>query len=228
MIGGILTYLDAALLAIVAISGLVAMYRGFTREVLSILSWVIAGLALLYFVRSHRALAEEVARQFSDPVQTVHVYIAQVAIGAIIFLFVLIVVHLVTSHISDSVLDSRVGAVDRILGLGFGVARGFVLVVIPYMFAVSFVCKDGATRALSQGCQRGELPAWVEDARSLGMISQTSGTLYGIFSRYVPAALSGEQQQGNLRNFHHDAVAAPHGVTTRLGLYRGSSVHPGI
>jgi membrane protein required for colicin V production len=228
MIGGILTYLDAALLAIVAISGLVAMYRGFTREVLSILSWVIAGLALLYFVRSHRALAEEVARQFSDPVQTVHVYIAQVAIGAIIFLFVLIVVHLVTSHISDSVLDSRVGAVDRILGLGFGVARGFVLVVIPYMFAVSFVCKDGATRALSQGCQRGELPAWVEDAISLGMISQTSGTLYGIFSRYVPAALSGEQQQGNLRNFHHDAVAAPHGVTTRLGLYRGSSVHPGI
>jgi membrane protein required for colicin V production len=228
MIGGILTYLDAALLAIVAISGLVAMYRGFTREVLSILSWVIAGLALLYFVRSHRALAEEVAGQFSDPVQTVHVYIAQVAIGAIIFLFVLIVVHLVTSHISDSVLDSRVGAVDRILGLGFGVARGFVLVVIPYMFAVSFVCKDGATRALSQGCQRGELPAWVEDARSLGMISQTSGTLYGIFSRYVPAALSGEQQQGNLRNFHHDAVAAPHGVTTRLGLYRGSSVHPGI
>jgi membrane protein required for colicin V production len=228
MIGGILTYLDAALLAIVAISGLVAMYRGFTREVLSILSWVIAGLALLYFVRSHRALAEEVARQFSDPVQTVHVYIAQVAIGAIIFLFVLIVVHLVTSHISDSVLDSRVGAVDRILGLGFGVARGFVLVVIPYMFAVSFVCKDGATRALSQGCQRGELPAWVEDARSLGMISQTSGTLYGIFSRYVPAALSGEQQQGNLRNFHHDAVAAPHGVTARLGLYRGSSVHPGI
>ena len=85
MIGGILTYLDAALLAIVALSGLVAMYRGFTREVLSILSWVIAGLALLYFIRSHRALAEEVARQFSDPVQTVHVYIAQVAIGAIIF-----------------------------------------------------------------------------------------------------------------------------------------------
>ena len=227
MIAGVLTYLDAALLAIVAISGLVAMYRGFTREVLSILSWVAAGLALLYFIRSHRGLAEEVAKQFSNPVQTVHVYIAQVAIGAVIFLLVLIVVHLITSHLSDTVLDSRVGAIDRILGLGFGVLRGFVLVVIPYMFAVSFVCKDGATRALSQGCQRGELPSWVEDARSLGMISQTSGTLYGILSRYVPSVLSGEQQQGYLLNIRPNSFAAPHGKRQALGLYPGGSAHPG-
>ena len=225
MIAGILTYLDAALLAIVAISGLVAMYRGFTREVLSILSWVVAGLALLYFIRSHRQLAETVALQFSSPVQTMHVYIAQVAIGAIIFLFVLIVVHLITSHVSDTVLDSRVGAIDRILGLGFGIVRGFILVVIPYMFAVSFVCKDGANRALSQGCQRGELPRWVEDARSLGVISQTSGTLYGILSRYVPSVLSGEQQQGQLP-IHHNSIAAPHGKSLELSLYRRNSAHP--
>ena len=227
MIAGFLSYLDAALLVIVAISGLVAMYRGLTREVLSILSWVVAGVALLYFIRSHRGLAEEVAKQFSNPVQTMHVYIAQVAIGAVIFLFVLIVVHLITSHISDTVLDSRVGAIDRILGLGFGVARGFVLVVIPYMFAVSFVCKEGATRALAQGCQPGELPRWVEQAQSLGMISQTSGTLYGILSRYVPSALSGEQQQGFLPQIHHNSFAAPHGNPPRLGLYPGGSAHPG-
>jgi membrane protein required for colicin V production len=223
MIAGVLTYLDLALLAIVALSGLVAMYRGFTREVLSILSWVTAGLALLYFIRSHRALAEEVARQFSDPVQTVHVYIAQVALGALIFLFVLIVVHLITSHISDTVLDSRVGAIDRILGLAFGVVRGFILVVIPYMFAVSFVCKDGATRALAQGCQPGELPRWIEQSRSLGMISETSGALYSILSRYVPSALTGEQQQGALHNFHRNRAVTPHGNLVKVGLYRGHS-----
>jgi membrane protein required for colicin V production len=227
MIAGLITYLDAALLAVVAISGLVAMYRGFTREVLSILSWVVAALALLYFVRSHRGLAEELARQFSNPVQTVHVYIAQVALGAIIFLFVLIVVHLITSHISDTVLDSRIGAIDRVFGLVFGVLRGFVLVVIPYMFVVSFVCKEGATRALAQGCQPGELPAWVEQARSLGMISQTSGTLYGILSRYVPSALSGEQQQGAIRGLEPGAVAAPHGHPLRLGLYPKRPARPG-
>jgi membrane protein required for colicin V production len=226
MIAGILTYLDVALLAIVAVSGLVAMYRGFTREVLSILSWVTAGLALLYFIRSHRALAEEVARQFSDPVQTVHVYIAQVALGALIFLFVLIIVHLITSHISDTVLDSRIGAIDRILGFAFGVVRGFILVVIPYMFAVSFICKDGATRALAQGCQQGELPRWVEQSRSLGMISETSGALYSIMSRYVPSALTGEQQQGAIHNFHPNRSVAPHGNHVKVGLYPGGSVHP--
>ena len=49
MIGGF-SYLDAALVAIVVISGLVAMYRGLTREVLSILSWVAAAAACVYFV----------------------------------------------------------------------------------------------------------------------------------------------------------------------------------
>ena len=114
-------------------------------------------------------------------------------------------------------LDSRVGAIDRILGLAFGVVRGFVLVVIPYMFAVSFVCKDGATRALSQGCQHGELPRWVEDARSLGMISQTSGTLYGILSRYVPSALSGEQQQGHSTRIF-TTTPSPHPMASRCNL----------
>jgi len=55
---GPLTYLDAALLGVVVLSGLLAMYRGFTREVLSIMSWVAALGALLYFVIFHKAAAE--------------------------------------------------------------------------------------------------------------------------------------------------------------------------
>ena len=188
MIAGI-SYLDWALVATVAISGLVAMYRGLTREVLSILSWVAAAVAAFYFTIYQRGLAEELAKQLSNPVQPIHVMIAQVAMGAGIFLIVLIIVHIITSHISDSVLDSRIGAIDRILGLGFGVARGFILVVIPYMFAVSFVCKDGATRAIAQGCQPGEL-VWVDDARSGGMIKQTGSTLFTVLYRFAPSALS--------------------------------------
>jgi membrane protein required for colicin V production len=193
MIGG-LSYLDAGLLAIVAISGLVAMYRGLTREVLSILSWLAATGAVLYFIKYHRGMAEDLAKQFADPPQTSHIYIAQVAIGGAVFLVVLIIVHLLTSRISDTVLDSRVGAIDRILGFAFGVLRGFVLVVIPYMFAVSFMCKEGATRGLVQGCREGDLPGWVENAYSRPIIQQTSGTLFSLLSRYVPSQASGEQQ----------------------------------
>lgn len=189
MIAGI-SYLDAALVAVVAISGLVAMYRGFTREVLSILSWVAAAIAAFYVIFYQQGFADELARQLANPPQQVHLIIARIIIGSAIFLVVLIVVHLVTSHISDTVLDSRIGAIDRILGLGFGIVRGFILVVIPYMFAVSFVCKDGATRAIAQGCQPGELPVWVEEARSKNMIKSTGSTLFGVLDRFVPKGIS--------------------------------------
>lgn len=193
MIAG-LTYLDAGLLLIVILSGLVAMYRGLTREVLSILSWIVAAAAVLYFVKYHRGLAEELAKQFANPVQTSHIYIAQVAIGGIIFLIVLIAIHLVTARIADTVLDSRVGVIDRVLGLAFGAVRGFVLVLIPYMFVVSFMCKESTTRALSQGCKAGELPFWIEKSVSLPLISQTSGTLYSLLTRYAPGSLQPQQQ----------------------------------
>ena len=194
MIAG-LSYLDAGLLVVVLLSGLVAMYRGLTREVLSILSWIVAAGAVLYFVKYHRGLAEELAKQFANPVQTTHVYIAQVAVGGVIFLIVLIAIHLLTARIADTVLDSRIGMIDRVLGMAFGVVRGFVLVLIPYMFVVSFMCKDSTTRALAQGCKSGELPSWVENARSLPLISQSSGTLYSILTRYAPGSLQAPQQQ---------------------------------
>lgn len=181
MIAG-LTYLDLALLAVVGISGLVAMYRGLTREILSILSWVAAAAACIYFVFKYRAEAQQIADQFHAPL-----LVAQVAVGGIIFLIVLIIVHLITSRISDTVLDSRVGAIDRILGLVFGIVRGFVLVVIPYMFYEAFVPDV-----------RQQHP-WVRDAVSLPYIKSTGDSFRIILVRMVPSSLmgpSGEQQQG--------------------------------
>ena len=146
MIGGF-SYLDVALLAILVLSGIVAMYRGLTREVLSILSWVAAAGACVFFVLKYKEEARGIADQFHAPV-----LVAQVAIGGIIFLIVLIIVHLITARISDTVLDSRVGAIDRILGLLFGLARGFVLVVIPFMFYEFVRGQAGAAIPLGSRC----------------------------------------------------------------------------
>ncbi|MFT5511317.1 MAG: membrane protein required for colicin V production, partial [Hyphomicrobiaceae bacterium] len=81
---GPLTYLDAALLALATLSGLLAMYRGLTREILSILSWMVAAGAVAYFILSQRAVAEDIAKQIGAPVQ-----VAQVALGAVLFMMVL-------------------------------------------------------------------------------------------------------------------------------------------
>lgn len=182
---GPLTYLDAALVVIGILSGLLAMYRGFTREVLSILSWVAALGALLYFVLLHKPAAESLAKQFSVPVPVV-----QIGMGAAIFLVVLIIVHLITARISDSIQDSGVGMVDRVLGFVFGAVRGFVLIVIPYMFYAAFFPDPG------------QQFAWVREARSLPYIKSAANTFQGILVKVVPSSLTepkGErEQQGSL------------------------------
>lgn len=123
-----LTIVDLALIAIGLLSGLLAMYRGLTREVLSITSWVVAGVSVLYFVQNHKKFAEEMALQMGAPVT-----IAQIVLGAVLFLLVLIIVHLVTARISDAMLDSRVGMIDRLFGFMFGVARGYLIILIVFM-----------------------------------------------------------------------------------------------
>jgi len=185
---GPLSYLDAALLAICFISGLLAMYRGLTREMLSILSWVVAAAATLYFVLNYKPLAAEMAQQMGTQVA-----IAQIAIGAIIFLIVLIVVHLITSRISDSVLDSQVGMIDRILGFMFGVARGFILIVIPYMLYEAFIVDPKKPESEW---------VWVKNSQSLPLIKSAGNSIRGVLMRYMPSSLTspptGEQQQGAL------------------------------
>jgi membrane protein required for colicin V production len=166
---GPLTYLDIALIAIALLSGLLAMYRGLTREILSILSWIVAAAAVAYFVLYQRPVAEDVAQQIGAPPQ-----IAQIAIGALIFLIVLVVVHLITSKISDAILDSTIGMIDRILGLAFGVVRGFILIVIPFMLYENFI-PDPKQQA-----------PWVRNAVTLPYIKETGNSLRSVLVRYIP------------------------------------------
>ncbi|MCP6756156.1 CvpA family protein, partial [Klebsiella pneumoniae] len=42
------SYIDLAVITIVLVSGMLALLRGFTREVLAILSWVAAAAAAYY------------------------------------------------------------------------------------------------------------------------------------------------------------------------------------
>ena len=176
---GPITYLDAALIAVCFISGLLAMYRGFAREMLSIVSWVVAAGAVLVFVLYYKPFAQEMAQQMGTQVA-----VAQIAFGAGIFLVVLIVVHLITARISDAILDSRIGMVDRVLGFLFGVVRGFILIVIPYMFYEAF---------FPNGQQHYD---WVRNAASLPYIKATGDSLRYVLESHLPAKLTapaGEQ-----------------------------------
>jgi membrane protein required for colicin V production len=134
---GPLTYLDLALIAVAFISGLLAMYRGFARELLSIVSWVAAAGVGYWIFATKKEMTADIAAQTSLPPQ-----IATIAVAVVVALIVLIIVHLITARISDAILDSQVGMIDRVLGFIFGVLRGFLLFVIPYMAYEAFISPD--------------------------------------------------------------------------------------
>ena len=125
-----ITLLDIVLILVMLVSGLLAMVRGFMREVLSIAAWVLAAGATLY---SYGKLLPYAKQYFNNDIVA-----AAVVVGGV-FLLTLLVVSVFTIKISDMVLDSRVGALDRTLGFLFGLARGLIIVVIAFQFFIWLV-----------------------------------------------------------------------------------------
>jgi membrane protein required for colicin V production len=150
-----ITLLDIGLIAVMLISGLLAMVRGFMREVLSITAWVLAAGATLY---AYGKLLPIATAYFNNDI------VAKGVVVGGVFLATLLVVSVITVRISDMVLDSRVGALDRTLGFLFGLARGLIIVVVAYGFF------DWLVPAKAQ-------PAWVTEAKSKVFLSNTADWL---------------------------------------------------
>jgi membrane protein required for colicin V production len=163
------SWLDIILASIMLISGFLAMLRGITREVLSILSWALAAVATLFFFPKYQAQAHA----YVEPP-----LLADAILAGGIFLVVLIIVSLITVRISDGVLDSRIGALDRSLGFVFGLARGLVLVVIAYLFFTWLVPEDSQ-------------PQWIRDARTLPILKKTGAGIVSLLPEDPAAAIPG-------------------------------------
>lgn len=146
--------LDLAVIGVVLISALLAAVRGFTREVLAIVAWVAAGAAA-YALHPH---AMPLAQQYIGS-KTV----ALVAAIAGIFILTLIIVSIITVKISDLILDSRIGALDRTLGFAFGAARGFLICVVGWVFLAWLV--------------QGKMPEWASSARTRPMLENSGNSL---------------------------------------------------
>ena len=153
-----ITILDLVLLAVMLISGLLAMVRGFMREILSIGAWGAAALVTLY---SYSKLLPTAKTYFNSDT------IASVAVVAGVFIGTLIIVSVITVRISDMILDSRIGALDRTLGFLFGMARGLLIVVVAYEFFIWLVPDK-------------QRPDWVVGAKSRTMLDSTGEWLKGL------------------------------------------------
>jgi len=163
------------------LSAVLAMIRGFVREVLSIASWVIAAIAAYLLYGQVLPLVQQYINQE---------YVALGVAVASVFLITLIVVSYITMRISDFVLDSRIGALDRSLGFVFGALRGLLLVVVAMMFFNWFVPAQ-------------EQPRWIATAKSKAMLDSIGNRLV--------AALPEDPEQSILKRIR-ERDAAPNGA----------------
>jgi membrane protein required for colicin V production len=121
-----MTSADFVLLAVVAVSAMVAFVRGFVREVLGIIAWVAAAyVAYKAFPAASPIVSGWISnKQFAGP-----------ATYGIVFVIALIVFTIATNLLGRVVRNSALGGLDRTLGLAYGVLRGAVIGMVAYIVA---------------------------------------------------------------------------------------------
>ena len=162
------TLLDIILIGVMLISALLAMIRGFMREVLSIAAWLIAALATLYAFSKVMPSAKS---YFNNDI------VAYAVVLGGTFLATLLIVSVITVRFSDMVLDSRVGALDRTMGFLFGLARGLIIVVVAFLF-FAWLVPDRSQ------------PDWVRSAKSRVVLQGTGDWLMSMLPEDLDATIS--------------------------------------
>lgn len=128
-----MNWVDLAVLAVIVVSGLLALMRGLVREVLSIAAWIGAGFVAAWafpFVQE-RFRGWFGNNDIADPV----------AFGSM-FLVALIFLSIVAGMVGGVVRGSVLGGLDRTLGMAFGVLRGAALVIFAYIAGGLVVTAD--------------------------------------------------------------------------------------
>ena len=118
--------IDIVIVAIIAISLFIGLFRGFIREVLSLLSWIIA----LWIAYAFAVVGAEYLQPYIDqpPLRIVAAF-------AGIFVVTLMLISIISHFIYKILSVTGVSGVDRSLGTLFGLARGIVIVAVLILSA---------------------------------------------------------------------------------------------
>jgi membrane protein required for colicin V production len=113
-----MNWADYVILAVFAVSVLIGLLRGFTREVLGVLGWVLAFWVAFTFTH---AAAEWLTPHIETP------SVRRAAAFGGLFLVVLLLSSLLTFLVGRLVRQGALAATDSTLGAGFGLLRGVVI-----------------------------------------------------------------------------------------------------
>lgn len=168
-----LTAFDVGVGVLVLISAILATARGFTREILSLATWVGAAAIAAYLFFYQPTLLNQF---FADEL------VSKIVLVVGSFLVALIVLHLITMQIADFVVDSRIGPLDRTLGFIFGVARGVLIAVVFVIFGANLLNFSNQS--------------WAKDSRSWPVLADLGDSLMGVLPDDLEKQISSLLQRG--------------------------------
>ncbi|MBI0154348.1 MULTISPECIES: CvpA family protein [Gilliamella] len=134
-----MNWVDFTIIGVIILSALISIIRGFVKEALSLISWVLA-----FFIASRFYMyITSYLTYFDSDVIRIAVAIA------ILFISTLVVCAIVSYIIGQLVQKTGLSSTDRVLGICFGVLRGILVVAAVLFFVDTFT-------PLSQS------PSWVQ------------------------------------------------------------------
>ena len=122
-------FLDYIFITVMLISCGIGFFRGFTKEMMSVLSWIFAGFISV-------ALSPFVAPYIKQIIK-VQKLSREISSG-IVFTVALAVLLTISSFISKEVQGSYLSHADRSVGVVFGLARSMIIIMFSVLFCLIF------------------------------------------------------------------------------------------
>jgi membrane protein required for colicin V production len=166
-----LTAFDVVVILLVLLLALGGLARGFVGEIVSLLAWVAGIFAVRLFYTPAKAFLAQLTGTEAGG-----------AIAALVVLFIggFLIVRIIGGPLSAGTKGSIIGPIDRLLGLGFGAAKGVLAAALLFV----------AANLVFDTVDPGEpSPPWLAEARSaptLAMISKALVDFVGEHGRIAP------------------------------------------
>ena len=119
---------DLVILFVVGSSGIISLFRGFTKELLSLLLWIFAFFAAV-------GLEDYVTPNITEIIGNPEA--SKIIASVIIFLISIIVGGFLINLISRVVKWSGMSGFDKFMGVLFGVGRGLIVILAVYFLLPS-------------------------------------------------------------------------------------------
>lgn len=157
---------DAIVLGVFGLSSVVAFFRGFVREVLSLGAWVGAALITMYLFPQSTAFMKGHMKNEAVAAGTA-------ALGT--YLCALVTLSLINSIIIKYLKEgSEVGMLDNALGLVFGALRGAFILSLAFLILMAVQPK-----------KREDQPAWLKTSITKPYLEEGAGVLARMAPRYL-------------------------------------------